>query len=61
MHKAWASDAFHAGERDYAPGYAALLARGVDPADPECPEAQALAAHANGLRDLLDFDADAAP
>ena len=61
MQKAWASGQYHIGERDYAPGYAALLARGVDPADPESLEAQALAAHANGLRDLLDFDADVAP
>jgi exodeoxyribonuclease V gamma subunit len=40
-----------AGERDYAPGYARLLARGTDPSvDP------ALATEAAALRALLDLD-----
>ncbi|MBI2398713.1 MAG: exodeoxyribonuclease V subunit gamma [Xanthomonadales bacterium] len=61
MHEAWASDRYHIGERDYAPGYAALLARGVDPADTDRPEARALLAHARWLRELLDLDAKLSP
>lgn len=55
MHSAWTSSSHRTGERDYAPGYAQWLARGIDPVDPHGAEAQSLIATATMLRDLIGF------
>lgn len=56
MRKAWAPGDFGTGERDYAPGYAQLLARGADLVEPDSADANALIAHATELIDLIEFD-----
>ena len=57
MRAAWQSGYAHTGERDYAPGYAAWLARGVDLSDPDAAEARTLIDAAMALQRLLDLDA----
>lgn len=56
MRKAWLADGRGVGERDYAPGYARLLARGLDPSDPASAEGAALIEAATMLRALIEFD-----
>jgi exodeoxyribonuclease V gamma subunit len=56
MRKAWLADGRSVGERDYAPGYARLLARGLDPSDPASAEGAALVEAATMLRALIEFD-----
>jgi len=56
MRAAWQSGYAHTGERDYAPGYAAWLARGVDLTDPDAADARTLIDAAMALQRLLDLD-----
>jgi exodeoxyribonuclease V gamma subunit len=52
---AWEGDSFnHAGERDYAPGYAALLSRGLDLFDTDSAEHQAFVAATELVCNVLD-------
>ncbi|MHB1273762.1 MAG: exodeoxyribonuclease V subunit gamma [Rhodanobacter sp.] len=52
---AWKGDDFnHVGERDYAPGYAALLSRGLDLFDPASPAHHAFVAATELVCDVLD-------
>lgn len=52
---AWEGDRFnHAGERDYAPGYAALLSRGLDLFDADSPAYQAFVAATELVCSVLD-------
>lgn len=52
---AWSGDGFNqAGERDYAPGYAALLSRGLDLFDTQSPAHRAFVAATELVCDVLD-------
>ncbi|MDE2154950.1 MAG: exodeoxyribonuclease V subunit gamma [Xanthomonadaceae bacterium] len=52
---AWEGDEFNrAGERDYAPGYAALLSRGLDLFNPASPAHRAFVAATELVCDVLD-------
>jgi len=52
---AWEGDDFnHVGERDYAPGYAALLGRGLDLFDPASPAHHAFVAATELVCNVLD-------
>lgn len=51
----WEGDSFnHAGERDYAPGYAALLSRGLELFDADSPAHQAFVAATELICHVLD-------
>jgi exodeoxyribonuclease V gamma subunit len=52
--KAWAGDEWNPGERDYAPGYAALLARDVDWLDASTPVGGAFAQTCARIAAILD-------
>jgi exodeoxyribonuclease V gamma subunit len=51
---AWAGDDFNGGERDYAPGYAALLSRGLELFDPDSPAHRAFVAATELVCNVLD-------
>ena len=51
---AWAGDDFNGGERDYAPGYAALLSRGLELFDPDSPAHRAFVAATELVCAVLD-------
>jgi exodeoxyribonuclease V gamma subunit len=51
---AWAGDDFNGGERDYAPGYAALLSRGLELFDPDSPAHHAFVATTELVCAVLD-------
>ena len=51
---AWAGDDFNGGERDYAPGYAALLSRGLELFDPHSPAHHAFVAATELVCAVLD-------
>jgi len=51
---AWEGDGFNPGERDYAPGYAALLSRGLDLFDVESPAHRAFVAATELVCGVLD-------
>jgi len=51
---AWEGDGHHPGERDYAPGYAALLSRGLDLFDPASPAHQAFVAATELVCGVID-------
>jgi exodeoxyribonuclease V gamma subunit len=51
---AWEGDDFNGGERDYAPGYAALLSRGLDLFDEARPAHRAFVAATELVCDVLD-------
>jgi len=51
---AWEGDGQHPGERDYAPGYAALLSRGLDLFDPDSPAHQAFISATRLVCDVID-------
>lgn len=53
---AWEGDGFNPGERDYAPGYAALLSRGLELFDAESPAHRAFVAATELVCDVLDPD-----
>ena len=52
--RAWAGDDGNTGERDYAPGYAALLARGMDFLDANTPAGREFAAAVARVLAILD-------
>ena len=51
---AWEGDGFNHGERDYAPGYAALLSRGLELFDEASPAHRAFVAATELVCDVLD-------
>ena len=51
---AWAGDDFNGGERDYAPGYAALLSRGLELFDPDSSAHHAFVAATELVCNVLD-------
>ncbi|HTH68270.1 MAG TPA: exodeoxyribonuclease V subunit gamma, partial [Rhodanobacter sp.] len=51
---AWEGDGFNHGERDYAPGYAALLSRGLELFDETSPAHRAFVAATELVCDVLD-------
>ncbi len=51
---AWAGDDFNGGERDYAPGYAALLSRGLELFDPDSAAHHAFIAATELVCNVLD-------
>ncbi|OOG50298.1 exodeoxyribonuclease V subunit gamma [Rhodanobacter sp. C01] len=51
---AWAGDDFNGGERDYAPGYAALLSRGLELFDQDSPAHRAFVAATELVCEVLD-------
>ncbi len=51
---AWEGDGFNGGERDYAPGYAALLSRGLDLFDPASSAHHAFVAATELVCGVLD-------
>ncbi|EIM00562.1 exodeoxyribonuclease V subunit gamma [Rhodanobacter thiooxydans] len=53
---AWEGDGFNPGERDYAPGYAALLSRGLDLFDVDSPAHRAFVAATELVCSVLDPD-----
>ena len=60
VRKAWTSADFRTGERDYAPGYAAMLA-GVDAFGVNTPALSQLSAFAEDLAHACQFDIEAGP
>ena len=50
----WEGDDFNGGERDYAPGYSALLSRGLDLFDPASPAHRAFVAATELVCGVLD-------
>jgi exodeoxyribonuclease V gamma subunit len=55
----WESGEYSHGERDYAPGYAALLVRGADLFDPATPAARAFAETCARIVDILNLRGNA--
>ena len=51
---AWEGDDFNGGERDYAPGYAALLSRGLELFDPHSPAHRSFVAATELVCEVLD-------